>query len=92
MTVCMYSAGITGDVVMDADADRVTPYVFWQLSPDDDHYIDVLKVSTMNSLGEVSDSDLRKMISVKLCDPSTDCNSAGESRGQWHLFGSRGHD
>ena len=50
---CVYSAGITGDVVMDADADRVTPYVFWQLSPDDDQYIDVLKVLTSNEPGQV---------------------------------------
>ena len=70
-------------MVMDADADRVTPYVFWQLSPYDDQYIDVLKVSTMNSLGEVSDPDLRKMFSAKRCDPPTDRNSAGKSRGQW---------
>ena len=77
---------------MDADADRVTPYVFWQLSPDNDQYIYVLKVSTMNPRGEVSDPDLRQMFSVKLCDPPTDCNTTGKIRGKCHLFGSRGHD
>ena len=39
---------------MDADADRVTPYVFWQLSPDDDQYVDVLQVLTSNLPGQVS--------------------------------------
>ena len=39
---------------MDVDADRVTPYVFWQLSPDDDQYIDVLQVLTSNPPGQVS--------------------------------------
>ena len=38
---------------MDADADRVTPYVFWQLSPDDDQYVDVLEVLTSNPPGQV---------------------------------------
>ena len=38
---------------MDADADRVTPYVFWQLSPDDDHYVDVLQVLISNLPGQV---------------------------------------
>ena len=38
---------------MDADADRVTPYVFWQLSPDDDQLVDVLKVVTSNPPGQV---------------------------------------
>ena len=43
---------------MDADADRVTPYVFWQLSPDDDHYVDVLHALTYNEHGHVSSGSL----------------------------------
>ena len=43
---------------MDADADRVTPYVFWQLSPDDDQYVDILAIVTSNPPGQVSNGGL----------------------------------
>ena len=48
----MWAAGITSDVVMDADADRVTPYVFWQLSPDDDEFTEVLTIDTLCPPGQ----------------------------------------
>ena len=38
---------------MDADADRVTPYVFWQLSPDDDEFTEVLTIDTLSPPGQV---------------------------------------
>ena len=38
---------------MDADADRVTPYVFWQLSPDDDEFTEVLTIDTISPQGQV---------------------------------------
>ena len=38
---------------MDADADRVTPYVFWQLSPDDNEFTEVLTIDTISPQGQV---------------------------------------
>ena len=38
---------------MDADADRVTPYVFWQLSPDDVEFTEVLTIDTIRPRGQV---------------------------------------
>ena len=51
--MCVGAVGITSDVVMDADADRVTPYVFWQLSPGDDEFTEVLTIDTLSPPGQV---------------------------------------
>ena len=45
--------GITGNVVMDDDADRITPYFIWQLTPASNQMTKVLVVTAGNAKGDV---------------------------------------